>query len=126
MKGAPFNSSSHAWRSDRLRRRGHAMNHLEMFASERRGQRPALGRGIVALATLLPICAVEFRRCQDSGLPGFIYLGLTPIACLQLLSWLPEARYFAMGAALITLILFLRSSQTSANKYGPNPQEVTP
>ncbi|MCB1343267.1 MAG: DUF805 domain-containing protein [Pseudooceanicola sp.] len=84
----------------------------------------------------LPFLAVLSRRCQDGGTAGSrilvaLFATLAVATVVLKISPTQDTYLYAIRAALLTLaLLFLwatvRKSQPGPNRYGPNPNEVTP
>ena len=100
---------------------------------------PRILSTVLGLALFVPSLSVAWRRLHDTGHPGWIYpaiLLLGPFLSLILVQLLLgigapiaigvlPALAFA-GCAFYLLYLLLRPSVSGKNKYGPNPNEVTP
>ncbi|OAN85055.1 hypothetical protein A8B78_06030 [Jannaschia sp. EhC01] len=78
--------------------------------------------GAFTLITLLPILAVGYRRLQDAGLPGWLYIALTAVSYVQLFASNVMLQYAAMAASVGTLVLAVLPSQGRDNQYGAKPQ----
>ena len=83
----------------------------------------SIGSGFIVV-THLPILAVGYRRLQDTGLPGWIYMALTALAYSQIAPPNQVTMTFSMVASIMTIILCPRKSQPASNRFGPNPNEV--
>jgi len=80
--------------------------------------------GAFTLITLLPILSVGYRRLQDTGLLGWIYIALTVVAYSQVFAPSTTTNTIGLVAMIGTVVLCARNSQPGPNKYGPNPHEV--
>ncbi len=132
----------------------HADGSTEQSAATIRQYSGGVFGNLFALATLLPQLAVTWRRMHDIGSPGwrvFLPLGVWIVVVALSAIWVvgPSAiidvlqsgqsvqvqgpgflfvllLFGLLGALALTIVWLASRSQPGANRYGPNPIEVTP
>ena len=89
---------------------------------------------IFSILTFLPLLAASWRRLHDTGRPGWmlllphaialILIGLALVTSSSVIGLI--AFVATLGSLVYVFIMLAQPSQPGPNKYGPNPNEVSP